>query len=277
MQIQGFTTSSAALSLLVLALYHFSSEEDSLCESTQLSSSPGRSSTGDSGGDSAWLSIPMSDLNNCVVTLQLSGNFNFNFRPSRWCTVWQQSSSSSPNVSCKGVGGRSYQKLQHSLLSPTTKFFTRAEQLECQESSCVNSCRRHYSRFTPKFCEVYKGRFRWSRPIYIQNGLSNLSHSPRTFTIRLSVPNATRFEVIIFEWTSSLTDGLVRRYSNIIGSLSDCVHLYRSRLFCTRGEQAEHKISEPLLKGPSFWPSLTKTNPNISRVPPKISNTRYQN
>ena len=60
--------------------------KDSLCESNLLSSSLRRSATVDSGGDSASLSIPMSDLNNCVVTLELSGNFNFNFRPSRLCT-----------------------------------------------------------------------------------------------------------------------------------------------------------------------------------------------
>ena len=31
--------------------------------------------------------------------------------------------------------------------------------------------------------------------LYIQNGLS---HAPQTFTIRLSAPNTTRYEVIIF-------------------------------------------------------------------------------
>ena len=38
--------------------------------------------------------------------------------------------------------------------------------------------------------------------LYIQNGLS---HAPRTFTIRLSAPNTTRYEVIIFGGTSPLT------------------------------------------------------------------------
>ena len=57
-----FTTSTTALSLPVSALYHSSSEEDSLCESTQLSTSLGRSASGDSGGDSVSLSIPMAEL-----------------------------------------------------------------------------------------------------------------------------------------------------------------------------------------------------------------------
>ena len=37
--------------------------------------------------------------------------------------------------------------------------------------------------------------------LYIQSGLS---YAPRIFTIRLSAPNTTRYEVIIFGWTSPL-------------------------------------------------------------------------
>ena len=38
--------------------------------------------------------------------------------------------------------------------------------------------------------------------LFIQNGFS---HAPQTFTIRLSAPNTTKYEVIIFEWTSCIS------------------------------------------------------------------------
>ena len=48
--------------------------------------------------------------------------------------------------------------------------------------------------------------------LYIQNGLS---HAPRTFTIRHSAPNTTRYEVIIFGWTSPLMGWWENWVSNV--------------------------------------------------------------
>ena len=46
-----------------------------------------------------------------------------------------------------------------------------------------------------------QGRRNLINRLYTQNGLS---HAPRTFTIRLSGPNTTRYETFIFGWTSPL-------------------------------------------------------------------------
>ena len=44
--------------------------------------------------------------------------------------------------------------------------------------------------------------------LYIQKRLIACAYAPRTFTIRISARNTTRYEVIIFGWTSPLTPDL---------------------------------------------------------------------